>query len=252
MGCSRHPCWRRGIGVCASCLREKLVALIEAQAREERRKSYTPPHPPAFFPRSVSPYICRHSDASIPPQFYSTPQIGPTFAEKEAKRKKEKKSRFSLLSSLFRSGESHEMERDPRVSTAPIASTSWFPAFRTKKSRLFSLDDEIYTSAERRPRPTRQVRDRGMSPNSEWEEQNQLEPGSSPGRRKPGPIRRSSKHAHVRDMSGFTFRLNPLVRASPNRFNRSDLGFANRSHLSTAGSLPANRSKKLADLGRYP
>ncbi|MCL7041441.1 hypothetical protein MKW94_018468 [Papaver nudicaule] len=98
------------VGVCASCLRERLFALVEAQARsaavqqqidhhEDHRKSdplhnySSHPHqqqqpPPLIFPRSVSPYICRRPDnnnndsswqhhQNQNSRFYSTPQLGP-------------------------------------------------------------------------------------------------------------------------------------------------------------------------------
>lgn len=267
MRCARHPRPPGSVGVCPSCLRERLLYVIEAQAGEDRRKSDVLP-PPLIFPRSVSPYTCRRSDASHQySHFYSTPQIGPTFKKEELPRK-EKKSRFSLISYLFGFSRSEEIDRDPRVSAAPIAGPSWFSAFRKKKSRLFSLDDEIHGGRRSHP-----ARDRGMSPEKEEEEEQEREDGyatgqwysceSSPGWRKsvsdaagPAPTRRCSQHA--RNVSGFAFCLSPLVRASPNRRNRVESGFsaelrrANRQHLSTAASLCVNRSRKLADFGRYP
>lgn len=99
------------IGVCATCLRERLVALVAAQAQaqaqahaqaqlsrnasrasdERSRNSDTNPTmpPPLIFPRSVSPYVSRrksdyadawHNSGDRRDRlFYSTPQLGPTY-----------------------------------------------------------------------------------------------------------------------------------------------------------------------------
>ncbi|KAL6008283.1 hypothetical protein ACLOJK_033789 [Asimina triloba] len=271
MKCKRHP-FEQGVGVCASCLRERLLALIEAQSRESRRKSDPQPPPPAApslappplsFPRSVSPYICRRSDAWQDQHsfhshqlFYSTPQVGP------ASRAGKKKSRFSVLSSLFgghHHSRSDDADRDP-AATVPSTSSSWFSAFRKKKSRLFSLEDDTGGVGGRR---SCRATDRGMSPRALDDESpipSGISSGSSPGWRKSAsavlsaPPRRSQ---HARNVSGFAFCLSPLVRPSPSR-HRPESGFsdelrsANRHHLSTAASMCANRSRKLADIGRYP
>ncbi|KAA8520399.1 hypothetical protein F0562_014655 [Nyssa sinensis] len=181
------------IGVCASCLRERLFALIVAQteaqalvlapapqAQEDHRKSDFHP-PPLIFPRSVSPYICRRkSDNSewnrdhrtlSDQRFYSTPQVGPSGGIATASLYKKKHSKFFLLSNLFRSKpEETDLDRMASVSnsrdscTASSSSPSWFssifPGRRKKQSRLFSLDES--TAAGTR-RPCRN-RDTGMSP----------------------------------------------------------------------------------------
>ncbi|KAI3837102.1 hypothetical protein MKX03_031048 [Papaver bracteatum] len=144
MRCKKHITDRSSsVGVCASCLRERLFALVEAQARsaaalqqqseedqqqqqhQHHRKS-DPLPPPLIFPRSVSPYICRRSDDSswhqnqnqLDSRFYSTPQLGPssnTFSANHnnnnnnavntsvTQKKKKHTNRFSILSNLFRS-----------------------------------------------------------------------------------------------------------------------------------------------------
>ncbi|KAG6497558.1 hypothetical protein ZIOFF_045459 [Zingiber officinale] len=54
MKCSWHP-WERGVGVCASCLRERLLALTT-----EVQVAPSPELPSSMeFPRSVSPYASR-------------------------------------------------------------------------------------------------------------------------------------------------------------------------------------------------
>ncbi|XP_077242345.1 uncharacterized protein LOC143882826 [Tasmannia lanceolata] len=262
MRCKQHPREEGGVGVCPFCLSERLLALIafqakEAQAAEDRRKSDPPP---LVFPRSVSPYVSRRStgDTCLRPQlFYSTPQIGPTFSREK------KTNRFSLFSSLFgsRSEESVRDSPDRRVS-----SSSWFsnlfPSRRKKKSRLFSMDDEVPDG-----RKSDRTRDRGMSPASrkgKKEEGNESPIGSgyssesSIGRRKQTPARRRVPSQHAHNVSNMAFCLSPLVRANPNGNKRQDFGFsgeirsANRHHLSSACSLRPNRSRKLSDFGRYP
>ncbi|KAG9452997.1 hypothetical protein H6P81_005901 [Aristolochia fimbriata] len=292
MRCKRHP-YEGGVGVCALCLRERLLELVAAQEREAshspegRRRSDThhkpqqqqqqqQPPPPLVFPRSVSPYVSRrsgrgevwhedhhHHHHEHRTRFYGTPQVGPPCRGGD-----NKKGRFSLISSIFRS-RSDDREADPRLSDASSKSSSpsWIsnllPGRRKKKSRLFSLDEESSsTGGGGCRRSCRTTTNRGMSPVSKGrDEGSESPPGSgysseSPiGYRKhtpPGPPRRRAAPPHV---SGFAFCLSPLVRASPNT-SRVDAGFsgeirsANRFHLSTAASLGANRSRKLADFGR--
>ncbi|XP_058104176.1 uncharacterized protein LOC131248125 [Magnolia sinica] len=281
MRCKRHPCAPGSVGVCASCLRERLLSLLAAQVKEaesgeDRRKSDPPP---LAFPRSVSPYVCRQSVTDSWDHyrhhslFYSTPQVGPTFSEKK---KKKRNGPFSRLSSFFGVSRSEKKERekqrekDPsRVPNGP-SSSSWLSAFRKKKSRLFSLDDEICGTGDRR---TCRMTDRGLSPTTRDEGEEEKGDGSpvgsgyssesSKGRPKPVAVttgsvpKRRTGSQHARNVSGLTFCLSPLVRASPNR-HRHDTGFsgelrsANRHHWSAAPSLCANRSRKLADFGRYP
>uniref|UniRef100_M0ZN37 Uncharacterized protein n=1 Tax=Solanum tuberosum TaxID=4113 RepID=M0ZN37_SOLTU len=105
MRCKKHLSdLSSSVGVCASCLRERLFAVMAAQAQaqaqarvqvqqqlfqEDHRKSDGNP-PPLMFPRSVSPYISRRKSDTTPWQFqhnslpsirdqrfYSTPQVGP-------------------------------------------------------------------------------------------------------------------------------------------------------------------------------
>lgn len=155
MKCKKHVAdLTSTIGVCASCLRERLFVLIAAQeqahaaqqaaaaavVQEDRRKSEVNP-PPLLFPRSVSPYISRrksdtNSDTWIDPgrhnhhhhhhhylhslsdqRFYSTPQVGPSGTLVAAGSCVKKKSgiRFSLFGNLFRS-KSEKLDSDPAAS----------------------------------------------------------------------------------------------------------------------------------------
>ncbi|KAI3960925.1 hypothetical protein MKW98_019126 [Papaver atlanticum] len=142
MRCKKHITDRSSsVGVCASCLRERLFALVEAQARsaaalqqqneedqqqqQQHHRKSDPLPPPLIFPRSVSPYICRRSDDSswhqnqnqLDSRFYSTPQLGPssntvnTTSVTQTKKKKHT-NRFSILSNLFRSSTNRSVVAD--------------------------------------------------------------------------------------------------------------------------------------------
>ncbi|KAF8412827.1 hypothetical protein HHK36_000798 [Tetracentron sinense] len=287
MRCTRHPSdLSSSLGVCASCLRERLFALIAAQTchqpltrpDEDRRKSDAHPPPPLLFPRSASPYISRRSDHDSSYQdhnFYYTPQANPTTTT--SRKKGHRKVKFSLFSNLFRS-RSDDPDSDSRVSTS--SSSSWFSSLlsgrRKKKFRLCSLDEATPSG---RPSRTRDL-GLGMPPAKDADEDGDYEnhegfptesgysSESSQGWRKT-PTRQSGRrrgqaHAHhSRNVSGLAFGLSPLVRASPSGQRNQkggpppDIGFSgeirvsNMPHLSTAASSCANRSRKLADFGRY-
>ncbi|XP_048141183.1 uncharacterized protein LOC115729172 [Rhodamnia argentea] len=202
MKCKKHlGDLSSGAGVCASCLRERLFALMAAQAQaqaqgrscaaaEDRRKSDAQPQPqpqpqppPLSFPSSVSPYVSRRkSDHHHHHRIHSTPQVAPTYsATSEAgggggfssQRSYKKKSRkFSLLAHLFRSrsekfdsGPNEDSsDSDPRASRAsPSPSwSSFLPGRRRAQSRLSSLGDSAVAGG-RCGKPSR-IPARGMSP----------------------------------------------------------------------------------------
>ncbi|GAV71806.1 hypothetical protein CFOL_v3_15295 [Cephalotus follicularis] len=255
MRCKKHSSdLSSSVGVCSSCLRERLIALIAAQAQAQaqqaqllqrattiddhlRKQDHRPP--PLVFPRSVSPYVTRrksdHSSPATWPQFdhrfYSTPQLGPTsatststFTNSRSYRKKHT-SRLSLFSNIFRS-RSDKLNPDHRVSPREDATSSWFstifPYRRKKQSRLFSLEDATVFSGRRI--------NRGMSPEMEAESDDDRERSPSASgyssesshgwKRTPSAVRRT-RPGHVRNVSGLAFCLSPLVRASPTcRWNR--------------------------------
>ncbi|CAO2835209.1 unnamed protein product [Amaranthus hypochondriacus] len=248
------------IGVCASCLREKLFFLIEAQSQTKSVPDFQNPNPnysnhnhsqhnrhrnlqnqpqPLIFPRSVSPYISRRksdlasNSKTILQRFYSTPQVGPTFDQ----HKKKITGKLSLIKKIFRSKSSVSSTANSEVSPADL--TRW--------------------------------RNRGMSPENEWDDEleesindspmTKIRP--SPGRVRPSPARLAN------NVANFAFCLSPLVRASPaSRYNRgggepsfsgeirvsatgkSSSCHEKKPHLSEAASFCANRSRKLADFGR--
>lgn len=312
MRCKKHLSdLSSSVGVCASCLRERLFALIAAQAQaqaqaqgqarahvqqqlfhEDHRKSDSNP-PPLVFPRSVSPYISRrksdttpwqfqhNSLPSIPDQrFYSTPQVGPNGTVIAAGHEPyKKKGYFRFFSGLFRS-KTEKLDSDPRVSNfgdayqASSSSPSWFTTIlsgrRKKQSRTFSVEESTIGGHRR----TCRNRDRGMSPArySDDEEDEHCNGGSSgyssesskltPRRTPAAQHSRRGKSSHNRNFSGMAFCLSPLVRASPSRnWNQKgmppemifsgEIRVPAKPQLSTATSFCKNRSRKLADFGRF-
>ncbi|KAL2892620.1 Protein CFT1 [Bienertia sinuspersici] len=255
MRCKKHLSdLSSSIGVCATCLRQRLFSLLEAQSipnsisenpnPNNNHQSISSLHhhhhqeqpPPLIFPRSVSPYITRRKsdqpdNKPIIQRFYSTPQVDPT-------QKKKKNSRFSLISKLFRSKSS--------VASSTSAASS----------------DSVG--------PTRRC-NRGMSP--QGDDVGSTRP--SPGRVKQSPARTAN------NVASLAFCLSPLVRASPasrhhwgieptfsgeirvpatgkvnglNSHSNSVSSINNKNcdkpHLGDAASFCANRSRKIADFGR--
>ncbi|KAB5526810.1 hypothetical protein DKX38_020657 [Salix brachista] len=331
MRCNKHPCdLSSSVGVCSSCLRERLSALIAAQVQlqqqeqqqiaqlakaqhhsratviiDESRKSYSNSQhhhrrrhqpPPLIFPRSVSPYVSRRKSDDDDDydswsahnqhhnlRFYSTPQVGPTYTTTSttttpAAYKKQNK-RLSLFSSLFRSRSqkfnTHSTGYHDSIEAPSSSSPSWLSTILSGRRRKPSPQLSMEYSGSVCGEP-RQRLDRGMSPargaDSEYCENcdrspsgSVYSPESSPGWKKtpvPKAAMRRGKAGHTRNLSGLTFCLSPLVRASPSR-NWSqngglppEVGFSGeprapaKPHLSTAASYCANRSRKLADFGR--
>ncbi|CAH9128115.1 unnamed protein product [Cuscuta epithymum] len=144
MRCTRHVGdMSSAIGVCASCLREELLAINDAQARTAtlHRHDDDPSPPHIAFPRSVSPY----THAGRQPVFYATPQVGPGgqliswehhYEAAHRKKKHNGRRRRSLFSHLFnKSSDPPEDDSDDPLSAAAAASnktssssstTSWF------------------------------------------------------------------------------------------------------------------------------
>lgn len=282
-------------GVCASCLRERLFLLIEAQAqaevqaqaREDHQKSYANP-PQVQFPRSVSPYIsCRKSDNfdawthhghSLSDQrFYSTPQVGPNGGIIPGNLYRKKQGKFSLFSNLFRS-KTHKFDLDLKsresYSTASLPTTAsspaWFlnilPGKRKKKLRMCTVNNSNPSRVAQRPC-------RGLSPAIESDDEcregsSGCTLNSSPGwketpQRAAPPILRTCRRLNqARNGSGLAFCLSPLVRASPNRhWNQKgiqpeiaipgEVRVLVKPHLGVASAFCANRSRKLANFGRF-
>lgn len=288
MKCKKHfSDVSSSVGVCASCLRERLLFLIDAQSQAHHRR-LTPPddklhqqqipvRPPIVFPSSVSPYISRRkSDASsrdadlseqLRQRFFSTPQVVPTANKK--------KSKFNVISKLFRSRSTksaHPMS-DPATDPSFPVSNSGKNAGDRKISTLglFSLDE---TSAyDGRRGRWFGSRNRGMSPDVREDESDERSlspeqwkrtPSSARGSNRTGQARVKASPARSHVVSGIGICLSPLMRPSPSRIwkgvgpgGAAEAAYSGEirstvmPHLSTAASLRANRSRKLADLGRF-
>lgn len=284
------------VGVCASCLRERLCVVIGVEPRahqlEDRPKlphhrRHQPSQPPLVFPRSVSPYISHRKSDPSPAvdydhrrslqeiRFFSTPQVDPTTT------KMKKKSKFHMISNLFRSRS---------AKSAPPASDPFSdPAFSVSGS----ISGFIYPSAGRRKKTTLKLFSlnqasvfdghRGMSPDVVGEDDSDAESLSpvrfgcspEPWRKTPSSGQRSTRASHVRAKSsparghvasGIGICLSPLMRPSPIR-NWSGKGVGPgggveavysgevrstvQPHLSNAASFCSNRSRKLADFGKF-
>ncbi|XP_010934887.1 uncharacterized protein [Elaeis guineensis] len=299
MKCKKHP-YELGVGVCASCLRERLLDLIATQnelpTEHHHLRPDPPPQPPPpalVFPRSVSPYVSHRrsvgSEASAAygrrynHRFFSTPQVGPTFDAASdgfpgdaAGGRRRISGRFSVFSILFRHQRSEEVESD-LGSSKSSGSGSWFSALirrrRKKKSRSFSVEEVAATG---RSQPSCRASDRGMSPVIDDDEADGCSSGysteSSSGWRRPTPtpMRRfpaSSFHRYGgrAGVSSFAVCLSPLIRVGHNgwRGQPAESGTTSGELRSTAtrhrcrhgsaggASLGPNRSRKLADLGRF-
>lgn len=282
MRCKKHLTdFSSSVGVCASCLRERLFILVAAQAQDDRRNSDSHLPPPLLFPRSVSPpYVChQNSDWNRPRQslkdqlFFSTPQVGPTRAydiNSPAKEKVKSTARFSLFSRLlFRSkARKKTVDSDLNSVNSSAASTgSWF-------SNMLSGHRKKQSTAGFGRRIGRN-RDRGMSParvsdyvdEADWFDGSSAYSSASSRSWWQTPRRAASRHgaggrlsqSRSGNISGMTFCLSPLVRASPSRnWNQKgvtpEMAFSGEIrfpvNLSTAAAFCANRSRKLADFGR--
>ncbi|XP_057806186.1 uncharacterized protein LOC131021114 [Salvia miltiorrhiza] len=294
MRCKKHAAdLSSGVGVCASCLRDRLVAIMEAQALKQSqllRKSDAQQQqpPPLSFPRSVSPYISRRAtDAGAAAwhihgnqrSLYSTPQLVPA-ADEVKNRKGHGGGRFSaLFLGLFRSkSDKHDLNSrldhgvsGESCSASPLWFSNMIPGRRRKQILSLSVDESSIGAQQRACRN----RDRGMSPArcSDDDDDEHCHGGSSgyssessqgwrqTPRRTPAATRRRGGGQN-RNISGLAFCLSPLVRASPNRhWNQKGMppeavlpGESRapaKPHLSAAASFCKNRSRKLADFGRY-
>ncbi|XP_009392791.2 uncharacterized protein LOC103978656 [Musa acuminata AAA Group] len=247
MKCKKHP-YELGAGVCASCLRERLLALVAAQDglapcdyhyRNHRRTFDAPPAPPAppvAFPRSVSPYLPPRRSAGSSAshhcdrRFFSTPQLGPTFGGEVDGGPSRSYGRFSVLKALFGHHRQEKVEVDWGYCEGS-GSRSWFSALvpgirRKKKQPQVSSAAEGEALPEQTRRSCRVV-GRGMSPAMEEEEVDEIgySSESSNGWRRPTPtpLRRisantRSRHHHPRGLGGvssFAVCLSPLMRVGP-------------------------------------
>lgn len=283
MKCEKHPVdFSSGVGVCASCLRERLFAVIAVQAGKEAQEGSRnfDTQPALAFPRSVSPYVaCRKSDAAATWHLrYRSPLVAPASSITVEVEKKRSGGRFSsLFSGLFRSKtEKRDSDSGP-ISDPGVACAAspplWFPTIlpvrQKKQTRTLSLDQNVIGGHKSNCRNL----DRGMSPARDSNEEH-FQGGlsgysseSSQGwkqtpRRTPAMRRRGGFSGNCRNVSSLACCLSPLVRASPNlHWNQKgvlpetvvagDGRIPTKPYLSSASSFCKNRSRKLCDFGRY-
>ncbi|KAI3787461.1 hypothetical protein L1987_41947 [Smallanthus sonchifolius] len=302
------------VGVCASCLRERLFPLLAAQEQAQpqaqtlEQKNCNP-----VIPRSVSPYISsrktdnsassiinqhnrdrhrhRHRHRSLPyRRFFSTPQVVPTTESYNPCRKKQHSFiGFSFLSNLFRSkkrNSNSDLDPDPRSSvsvsnyrgscvcddTATSAMSSPFWISNLKKQPYCSSKASTVSGAGAMRR--QYCPDRGLSP-VRYSDCDGAEDDFRDGSggyetcesRKQTPWRTPAHPSvrcgggHGKNVSGISFCLSPLVRASPCRRHWNQKGVAPvdggeirapvKPNLSNAKAFCANRSRKIADFGRF-
>ncbi|CAH8381119.1 unnamed protein product [Eruca vesicaria subsp. sativa] len=243
MKCKRHTVDSTStVGVCSSCLHERLLSLAASIAVEDNnnnnhrqsRKSSNPPPPLLIPPRSDAAAAGGDLELNRP--------------------EKSKEGKVTRISNPFRARSDSNPKSESSSSTT--SSRSWISSFlstgRAKKQHTF--EDGISGC-------------RGMSPARETggEDGNEVPYGSieeTPGRaRRTTPAVKTPGRRKI--MTGMGFCLSPLVRARPNcpfkrksRFpsefvgNAGEVTAGEKPHIAEAASFVANRSKKLVDLGR--
>lgn len=264
MRCKKHYTdLSSSIGVCACCLRERLLSLIAAEeqanhnldgkhripssAASSRKSDHSVVAPAAVHHHHHAP---RHRHTLSDQQFFTT----------TIPAKKKSFIRFFSFQNIFRSKKTQnsiDSVSDINNATSSSSSTSWFSTMihggRHRRKPIVCVDESDQSGVVRR----QYCCDRGMSPvrNSDLgngdEDELQNVINGTPRRT---PLRRGGGGGHVRNLS---FCLSPLVRASPNRQrNQPEIVLAGeirgpvKPHLMNTKSFCANRSRKLADFGR--
>ncbi|KAL5973697.1 hypothetical protein ACLOJK_030353 [Asimina triloba] len=245
MTCKHHPAEKGFKGVCAFCLSDRLSALRAASGEAEDGQESDPA------PTSSPPATALSPSASIA----HCPSAADRWGNLSP-REHQKRGRLSFFWCLLRRSrstgkDSHPQPPPPCASKPARIASSWVCAFRRKKkSRLFSVDDEIPAAGCRKPEKT--TIDRGLSPRSSPEASPDLQEGS----KMPVAGAVEKKARRPRQLSKLSVCLSPLVRARPGRSHRHDRFFAckfrggNRHGQSTEPTLGPNRSKKIADFGK--
>ncbi|KAF8651741.1 hypothetical protein HU200_063256 [Digitaria exilis] len=288
MKCARHP-YEGGAGVCAPCLRARLLALAAAQNEASSLPPLPLPPPPEpepelVFPRSVSPYVCRRkSDASAaaargrsPLLFFRTPQVGPAYGggtglgEGDIGFRRRRSGRFSVLAALF-GHRSEEKEKDSSVvDKERRRRPSWlgFGIGRRKKEQA--------TASSPPPRRSwHEVSDQGLSPVryacGDGDESGACPAAESPWLPSPSPMRKTPCRRRSLGLglggpsagvSGFAVCISPLVRPGllgsrhlrgghPPDAVSNELRPSPLHPLTSSASLHHCRSWKLADGGRF-
>ncbi|KAJ1280459.1 hypothetical protein BS78_04G234200 [Paspalum vaginatum] len=282
MRCRKHP-YQAGGGVCATCLRDRLLALAAARnggapSPPEPAQAAPPAAPapePIAFPRSVSPYVSRRKSDSTwggagsrhhhhhpGLLFFRTPQVG-ALEEGDIGYEYEKRraGKFSLLATLF-GHHHHRSEQGGGAATQRSKKHSWFAGIMPRRRKK----QAAATASPPPPRRSscRVVSNRGLSP--ERDSRGSGDESSSPAadppwRPSPSPMRRRRQTNSM--PSGFAVCLSPLVRPSPSRHRHHvaqppepgtfscELRPSPLHSLSSAATVTRCRSRKLADGGRF-
>ncbi|CAL9091060.1 unnamed protein product [Musa textilis] len=204
MKCERHP-FEAGVGVCASCLRERLLAIT---APGQAASSAEHPSPLPFpFPRSVSPYASRGTAAGS--RQYS-----------------------SVVSALFSCHGPGDRDRKPRKSM------SWLSALRRgrRKKNMSSVYSPEDATAWPGRDPEPEFRYDAKSPCRSWHRKR------PPMREPRGEHNRRDRDRDRADLTRFATCFSPLMIASysrrPSRMEEigfSVLGPHHRRRASTGG-----------------
>lgn len=286
MRCKKHP-YQPGGGVCATCLRDRLLVLAASQngdAPSPPEPAQPPPPEPIAFPRSVSPYVSRRkSDISAGvgrhhPSllFFRTPQVGPAYgggsgALEEGdigyEYEKRRAGKFSVLATLFGHHHHHRSEDMLHQQGAKERKKqSWFAGIMPRRRRKQATAAATSPPSAPPRRSCRVVSNRGLSPERDSHgsgEESSSPAADPPWRPSPPPMRKAPcRRRQTNSMpSGFAVCLSPLVRPSPGRRHRHvqppDPGnFSCELRPSPLHSLSAApvtrcRSRKLADGGRF-
>jgi hypothetical protein len=262
--CARHP-YEDGVGVCAPCLRDRLLALAAAQNEASSLPPPPPPEPELVFPRSVSPYVCRRkSDASAPRgrppglHFFRTPQVGPAygggvgFKKGDIGFRRRRSGRFSVLAALF----GHRSEKEK---CGARKHWFWLPGLMPRSGGKKKIPEP--------PSPPRcscsAINDTGLSPVRYvcGDGAQSAFRAESPSPLRNSPCRRLLAGAGA-GVSGFAVCISPLVRPSPGRHHRGDptpdaAAICSELHPSPLHGLASGtshthcRSWNLADGGRF-
>ncbi|XP_031398486.1 uncharacterized protein LOC116209062 [Punica granatum] len=237
MRCKKHPVdHSSSVGVCATCLRERLFALIAAQASAQPPSN--PPPPLAFPAPSRSEKLGSDPDPGVPASPHRDSSRTSTSSP----------SWFSFIPGRRR-GPSRLSSVGESVAASEKKS-SWVSDRGMSPARGAHADGDFDD-----PSPSGS----GYSSESSQGWRKTPAPGATTARR--------SRPVYPRNMSGLAFCLSPLVRASPGRQwkqqkgggggMQQEIGYSGeirassaRPHISTAASFCANRSRKLADFGR--
>lgn len=230
MRCKKHP-YQAGGGVCATCLRDRLLALEAAQNGDDASPpppapacAQAPPVPPEplAFPRSVSPYVSRRkSDTSGALRhhpsllFFRTPQVGPAYGgggvleegDIAYEYEKRRARKFSVLATLFGHHHHHhrsaEEKHQQEAGAKERKKRSWFAGIiprRRKKQAAAAAPASVTSPQSAPPRRSscraRAVTNRGLSPERDSHGGSGDESSSSPAadppwRPSPSPMRRT-------------------------------------------------------------